>query len=354
MSYTLNGDNLPDLNAFLGDKTGDTTEEEMVYMLDPEQYDEDVYSKTVTNENPESMFLINPNKENSYKRVGNKFILYPKSNVPIDKKGYEEKKKLRFYSHMFNSQKQLEDHVKKNRFYSRDGDLDRASGYPIPMRFNLSYLQNRPQSGEHYLDYDMVAAGDNTIPKSGSVHSDSNLGIGVFSERQLNYLNEPDRVHNAHRRNLIIQQQEPRNYKQRMPFNTMPFVYGSQYEHNYDRQVISEKQNGSCGNRLSGLSDLSNYEKTPLISTFYNRTDFSGKEISLKSGKYHFQKNGKRTFDARSFRLPKGLTARLTSSSPSLRDKILVFHGPRNISTLPQEWNGMVTDIMIIRRITKA
>lgn len=107
--------------------------------------------------NPFYGYMINPNK--TVRNHHEQYMMYPHSNAPIRKEEYNEKNKFRLYPHMFQQPTTNDDdnNDDNGREYGTTyGGVD----YPIPKRFELSFLQDKSQIGG--VDYDMILENNNS------------------------------------------------------------------------------------------------------------------------------------------------------------------------------------------------
>lgn len=97
-------------------------------------------------------FRINPNTESKEGPCQDgEYMLYPKSNIPIKKKDYDERQHIKLYPHMFvPTVTQTDTHLN-----ATIGGAD----YPIPMRFRLNFLQDSSKdTDDDNIDYDIKLA----------------------------------------------------------------------------------------------------------------------------------------------------------------------------------------------------
>ncbi len=125
---------------------------EMMFMIDP--YGRERIQPTSPLQIGTDMYMLNPNKDINLLASYGDYMMFPKSNRPILRDHYDQKNKLRIYPHMFQQYAQLKDERKEVK-YGQTQPKPGAVDYPIPMRFQLQYLQNRPTPG-YNLDYDML------------------------------------------------------------------------------------------------------------------------------------------------------------------------------------------------------
>jgi len=138
----------------------------MMYMLDmsAEARCDNPYLAQSHNKLPErydaNKYRLNPNAGNNFTTEEEEYIIYPNSNIPVRKSDIEQRSKIRIYPHMYPQQpKYTEDEGGSDRM-----DIGRSLGgvdYPIPMRFQMKFLQDRGDStynqgiGQGGVDYDM-------------------------------------------------------------------------------------------------------------------------------------------------------------------------------------------------------
>lgn len=133
----------------------------MMYMLDmsPEARCENPFLAQAHNRLPEqfnhSMYRVNPNSGNDFTPEEEEYVMYPKSNIPVRKIDLEQKSKFRIYPHMFPKAPPTEDEGPSDRL-----DIGNSVGgvdYPIPMRFQMRFLQDRGKrpNSNGGVDYDL-------------------------------------------------------------------------------------------------------------------------------------------------------------------------------------------------------
>jgi len=90
---------------------------------------------------PPSIYQINPNKNAHWSPSDEVFTLSPKSNELATKWEVDQKQQLKIFPHMFSGQSEL---VKQHNKPWKGGIERGGVDYPIPMRFQLRYLQQPP------------------------------------------------------------------------------------------------------------------------------------------------------------------------------------------------------------------
>lgn len=104
-------------------------------------------------------YNVNPNAGNDFTTEEEQYVMFPKSNIPVRKSDLKQKRKIRIYPHMFPQlNPNTEDEADGNKldFGKSIGGVD----YPIPMRFQMRYLQDRGHAstgseGHGGVDYDL-------------------------------------------------------------------------------------------------------------------------------------------------------------------------------------------------------
>lgn len=137
----------------------------MMFMLDmsPEARCDNPFIAQAHNRLPErfdpTKYRVNPNAGKQFTPEEEEFVLYPKSNIPVRKTDLAQRKKIRIYPHMFQQPQNTEDEGPEDRL-----DIGRSVGgvdYPIPMRFQMRFLQDRGHNqgggadGHGGVDYDL-------------------------------------------------------------------------------------------------------------------------------------------------------------------------------------------------------
>ena len=126
----------------------DKKSRELLYMIDPSK---SIYNEPIKSEFTPEMYMLNPNKYD--KLTESEYMLFPKSNSPILKKVYEERKKFKIYPHMFSQYQQLLD--QDNKTYTSEESQDVIGGPDaIPMKFQLEDIKQPLKKPSGY-DYDM-------------------------------------------------------------------------------------------------------------------------------------------------------------------------------------------------------
>lgn len=155
------------------------------YFIDPAQgeksrfveYNPDMYSidlgtpkcmsaVCVTNDDLKR-FRINPNTKDMWRPSEEQFTLNPKSNQLVSKWELDQRQQFKIFPHMFSAQTDLINEANK----PRKGGIERGGvDYPIPMRFQLRYLQqpHNPHNGTAQgVDYDVhIRSNNNNVPNS--------------------------------------------------------------------------------------------------------------------------------------------------------------------------------------------
>ena len=107
------------------------------------------------NTTADELFQINPNVKDNFKAYEEQYMLFPKSNIVTPKWAVEQKQQLKIYPHMFSDTYNLM--KEQERSDSEPGGI--APGgvdYPIPMRFQMKYLQQPAHKGMgQNIDYDI-------------------------------------------------------------------------------------------------------------------------------------------------------------------------------------------------------
>lgn len=141
----------------------------MMYMfnMSPESRCDDALIAQAHNRLPKkinkSAYRINPNAGDDFSPDEEEFVLLPNSNTPVRKRDLKERSQIRIYPHMFpstlNTLNTLNTEMEGD---SNKIDIGRSLGgvdYPIPMRHQLRYVQDRghndyrKESGG--VDYDL-------------------------------------------------------------------------------------------------------------------------------------------------------------------------------------------------------
>jgi hypothetical protein len=136
-----------------------------------------------------SSYRVNPNAREDFTTEEEEYVLFPKSNIPVRKKDLREKSQIRIYPHMFPqlnaggvgaTNTETEASSDKLDFGRSLGGVD----YPVPMRFQLRYLQNRG-FGEHKnskyghggIDYDLRLKHKNRILPHPALEKDIQMSV---------------------------------------------------------------------------------------------------------------------------------------------------------------------------------
>lgn len=135
----------------------------MMYMLDmsPEARCDNPFLAQRHNRLPErfdpNAYRINPNARDDFTTDEEMYVLAPKSNIPVRKSDLRQKRKIRIYPHMFPQLQNTEDEADSKKLDF--GRSIRAVDYPIPMRFQMRFLQDRGHTsgpdGHGGVDYDL-------------------------------------------------------------------------------------------------------------------------------------------------------------------------------------------------------
>jgi hypothetical protein len=97
-------------------------------------------------------FRINPNIKDNWRPSEEQYTLNPKSNQLVSKWELDQKSQLKIYPHMYAPNTELANLAKK----TWKGGIERGgTDFPIPMRFQLRYLQQPPHKDSHNIDYDV-------------------------------------------------------------------------------------------------------------------------------------------------------------------------------------------------------
>lgn len=115
------------------------------------------------NTTSDDIFRINPNVRDNWEAHEEQFMLQPRTNQLIAKWELDQKQKLRIYPHMFTDYVQLQ---KESEKPFHGGISGGGVDYPIPMRFQLRYLQQPQSKRSQNIDYDVhIKRKDNNLPE---------------------------------------------------------------------------------------------------------------------------------------------------------------------------------------------
>lgn len=107
-------------------------------------------------------FRINPNVDNNWRPSEEQYTLNPKSNQLVSKWELDQRQQLKIYPHMYSAQTDLINEANK----PWKGGIERGGvDYPIPMRFQLRYLQQPPPASGG-VDYDVRSRNNASVPDS--------------------------------------------------------------------------------------------------------------------------------------------------------------------------------------------
>lgn len=162
----------------------DFLEPEDMYMLDPTdktgtsnqvKYSPDMFNINLgvpscntagCNTIDDSLYRINPNVPNNFLPKDEIYTLSPGGNSLTTKWELEEKQKFKIYPHMYSDTVNLINRQKEED--STEGGISYGGvDYPIPMRFQLRYLQQPGHKGiSHNIDYDVhTKTKDKNLPE---------------------------------------------------------------------------------------------------------------------------------------------------------------------------------------------
>jgi hypothetical protein len=324
-----------------------------------------------TQENQDDIYRINPGAhdyrlDDPEVARWERYRLFPKSNVPTPKSDYDQLEHFKLYPHMYMQYSQLRNDFEKQEHENFVKPQHGAVRYPIPMYFNLRFLQRPyPKQAANGTDYEMRPRPPNRrgtyeLPEGQTFYSDQDMmqtaraEFERFMDNQLRTVTDentlPKRVQEREQR----QQAELRN--QRMPrvleFQTAQGIVGQQLEAGQWKKrwppetmpqapkKTSDKAirgNFARGNPEIRITDATGYTgpkfKPWQLVRFYSDRDLKGKEYVLKSGWYEFRRldDPRTRLNFRSFLVPDGWTVKLVF----LVDQGYVgldYKGPRAVS----------------------
>ena len=298
-------------------------------------------------DDPSMIYRINPGShdyrlDDSEVAKWERYRLFPKSNVPTRKSEYNQLEHFKLYPHMYMQYSQMRDDFEKQEQDKFVQAQHGAVKYPIPMYFNLRFLQRKyPKYAATGADYEMRPRPPNRrgtyqLPEAESFGMDlyktARAEFERFMDNQLKTITDestlPKSVQEREQRqqamlrnermpvtmdfgsNIIQQQLHAGQYKKRFPPETMP----------EPPQKISAKAirgDFARGNPNVRIQDTSGYtgpKFKPWQSVrFYSDRDLKGKEYVLKSGWYEFKrlKDPRTRLDFKSFLVPEGWKVQL-------------------------------------------
>ena len=127
------------------------------------------------NTTSDDIFRINPNVKDNWLPDEEQFMLAPKSNQLISKWELDQKQKMRIYPHMFGDHIQL---MKESQRPFKGGIERGGIDYPIPMRYQLRYLQQPKSNASQNIDYDIhIKRKDKNLPEFHDFIVDEDLTI---------------------------------------------------------------------------------------------------------------------------------------------------------------------------------
>lgn len=118
------------------------------------------------NTSDDALFRINPNMHDNFTPDEEQYMLHPRSNTIVSKWEMEQRQKFKIYPHMLMNQTDLI--ADQQRVQNSEGGFTRGGvDYPIPMRYQLRYLQQPGHKGMgHNVDYDIhVKTKDRNLPE---------------------------------------------------------------------------------------------------------------------------------------------------------------------------------------------
>jgi hypothetical protein len=143
----------------------------------------------------DSLYRINPNILNNFRSYEEQYMLNPRANDVTSKWSVEQKQQFKIYPHMYADTYGLmkEQEIENNQ---QGGISPGGVDYPIPMRFQLRYLQQPGHKGMgHNIDYDVhIRSKEKNLPEWHSKIMDKNLD-----------LNPPDIVQQNKQRGINIE-----------------------------------------------------------------------------------------------------------------------------------------------------
>lgn len=124
-------------------------------------------------------YRINPNVDDNWKPNEEMFTLNPRSNQLVSKWELDQKQQLKIFPHMYAANSQLA--AEANRPWK--GGIERGGvDFPIPMRFQLRYLQQPRYQGSQNIDYDI-----HVKSKADNRPIEYNLGEQYTTQNNDNY-----------------------------------------------------------------------------------------------------------------------------------------------------------------------
>lgn len=323
---------------------------------------------------PSMIYRINPSAkdyrlDDTEVAKWEKYQLFPKSNVPTRKSEFNQLEHFKLYPHMYMQYSQLQDDFSKQEQENFIQPQHGAVRYPIPMYFNLRFLQRRyPNFPANGSDYEMHPRPPNRrgtydIPEGVGANNDmlktARAEFERFMDNQLKTVTDEDTMpkhiqeREIRQQNMLRQERMPMTlsfadkikgqqleagqYKQRFPPETMAKPYSKVGE----KAIRGDFSRGNPQVRIQDSSGYTGPKFKPWQSVrFYSDRDLKGKEYVLKTGWYEFKRieDPRTRLSFKSFLVPEGWTVQLIF----LVDKGYVgldYKGPRSISnfTKPME-----------------
>lgn len=147
------------------------------------------------NTSRDSLYRINPNILDNFRPYEEQYMLNPRANDVTSKWSVEQRQQFKIYPHMYADTYELmkEQEAENNQ---QGGIAPGGVDYPIPMRFQLRYLQQPGHKGMgHNIDYDVhIRSKEKDLPQWHSKIMDKNLD-----------LNPPDIVQQNKQRGINIE-----------------------------------------------------------------------------------------------------------------------------------------------------
>ena len=143
----------------------------------------------------DSLYRINPNILDNFKSYEEQYMLNPRANDVTSKWSVEQRQQFKIYPHMYADTYELmkEQEAENNQ---QGGIAPGGVDYPIPMRFQLRYIQQPGHKGMgHNIDYDVhIRSKEKDLPQWHSKIMDKELD-----------LNPPDIVQQNKQRGINIE-----------------------------------------------------------------------------------------------------------------------------------------------------